>query len=48
MALAGGTSVLMLPFFTTGTEVERFVRLVDGRARVVLLLETAAALVRLA
>ncbi len=46
-ALAGGAGVLMLPFFTTAVEVERFVRLVDGRARVVLLLETAAAVVRL-
>ena len=46
-ALAGGAGVLMLPFFTTAAEVERFVRLVDGRARIVLLLETAAALVRL-
>src|SRR4029077_17731612 len=46
-ALAGGANVLMLPFFTTTAEVEGFVRLVDGRARIVLLLETAAALVRL-
>ena len=45
--MPGAPSVLMLPFFTTAAEVERFVRLVDGRARVVLLLETAAALVRL-
>jgi len=46
-ALAGGARVLMLPYFTHAGEVQRFVRLVDGRARVVLLLETAAALVRL-
>jgi HpcH/HpaI aldolase/citrate lyase family len=46
-ALAGGARVLMLPYFTTAAEVERFVRLVDGRARVVVLLETAAALIRL-
>jgi len=46
-ALAGRASVLMLPFFTRAAEVESFVRLIDGRARVVLLLETAAALVRL-
>jgi hypothetical protein len=46
-ALAAGASVLMLPFFTGPSEVERFVRFVDGRARVVLLLETAAAVVRL-
>jgi HpcH/HpaI aldolase/citrate lyase family protein len=46
-ALAAGASVLMLPFFVAAAEVDRFVRLVDGRARVVLLLETMAALVRL-
>ena len=46
-ALAGGAGVLMLPFFTTAGEVEGLVRLADGRARIVLLLETAAALVRL-
>lgn len=46
-ALAGGARVLMLPYFTSAQEVRRFVRLVDGRARAVLLLETAAALVRL-
>jgi hypothetical protein len=46
-AICGGASVLMLPFFSRASEVDRFVRLVDGRARVVLLLETAAAVVRL-
>lgn len=46
-ALARRASVLMLPFFTTAHEVERFVQLVDGRAEIVLLLETAAAAVRL-
>ncbi len=46
-AIDAGASVLMLPFFTQAVEVERFVRLVDGRARAVLLLETAAAVVRL-
>jgi hypothetical protein len=46
-AIAAGASVVMLPFFTGPSEVERFVRLVDGRARIVLLLETAAAIVRL-
>jgi hypothetical protein len=46
-AIEAGAAVLMLPFFTAGAEVERFVRLVDRRARVVLLLETAAAVVRL-
>ena len=46
-ALDRGASVLMLPFFTTAAEVDRFVGLVKGRARVVLLLETAGAVVRL-
>jgi 2-keto-3-deoxy-L-rhamnonate aldolase RhmA len=35
--------VTLIPFFTTCEEVERFVRMVDGRAKVVLLLETTAA-----
>jgi citrate lyase beta subunit len=46
-ALAGGVTVLMLPFFSMPAEAERFVRLVDRRAKVTLLLETAAAVVRL-
>jgi hypothetical protein len=46
-ALANGASVLMLPYFFGAEEVEEFVRLVDGRASVVLLLETSAAVVRL-
>jgi hypothetical protein len=46
-ALCLGATVLMLPFFTTAQEVERFVRLTDARAQVVLLLETTAAVVRL-
>ena len=46
-SIAAGASVLMLPFFKGPTEVETFVRLVDGRARVSLLLETVAAVVRL-
>ena len=46
-ALDAGARVLMLPFFRTAGEVERFVRLVDGRASVSLLLETITAAVRL-
>ncbi|MCK6451504.1 MAG: aldolase/citrate lyase family protein [Alphaproteobacteria bacterium] len=46
-ALAAGVRVLMLPFFHTAHEVGRFVRLVDGRAEVVALLETAAAALRI-
>src|SRR5262245_52756403 len=47
VAIEGGAAVLMLPYFTGADEVERFVRLVDRRARVVVLVETAAAIVRL-
>jgi hypothetical protein len=46
-AVAHGAAVLMLPYFFSASEVEEFVRLVDDRAKVVLLLETAAAVVRL-
>jgi hypothetical protein len=43
VALAHGADVLMLPFFRSAAEVERFVRLVRGRALVSLLLETPEA-----
>ena len=43
MLLAHGVQVLMLPMFQTAEQVARFVALVDGRAEVVLLLETPAA-----
>jgi len=46
-AIGAGAAALMLPFFVCPSQVEAFVRLVDGRATVVLLLETAPALVRL-
>ena len=46
-ALEAGASVLMLPYFKTAAEVEAFVGLVGGRAKVVLLLETVPAVVRL-
>jgi citrate lyase beta subunit len=42
-AIGLGAKVLMLPFYTTPFEVETFVKLVDGRAKPVILLETAAA-----
>ena len=45
-ALARGVKVLMLPFFRTAAEVDTFVRLLDRRARTVILLETAPAAVR--
>ena len=41
--LSLGADVLMLPYFKTVSEVRCFVDLVDGRARSVLLLETASA-----
>lgn len=44
--LAFGTDVIMLPMFRTRKEVARFIELVDGRARTMLLLETPEALVR--
>jgi hypothetical protein len=45
-ALEHGAQVLMLPFFHAAQEVDAFTRLVRGRAKVVILLETAAAAVR--
>ena len=41
--LAAGVEVIMLPYFQSAIEAERFIRLLDGRATPVLLLETAAA-----
>lgn len=38
-----GADVIMLPMFKTAHEVEKFVRYVDGRAKVQLLVETAEA-----
>lgn len=38
-----GVEVVMLPFFHTVAEAERFIRLLDGRAAAVLLVETAEA-----
>lgn len=44
--LAAGAGVIMLPLFETAAVAERFVRLVDRRARTILLVETGPALVR--
>jgi len=44
--IGAGADVVMLPYFTGPAEVERFVDAVGGRARTTLLLETAAAVVR--
>ncbi len=46
-ALLGRATVLMLPFFKTAAEVDEFVGLVGGRAKIVVLLETMPAVVRL-
>lgn len=46
--VAHGARVLMLPMVATAAEAGRFVALVRGRARVVLLVETAAALAAVA
>jgi 2-keto-3-deoxy-L-rhamnonate aldolase RhmA len=44
--IAAGADVVMLPMFTHADEVQAFVEAIRGRARVCLLLETAAAVVR--
>jgi hypothetical protein len=41
--IAGGAKVIMLPYFKTPAEVEQFVRLVDGRAVTLPLVETREA-----
>jgi len=46
-ALGLGASVLMLPCFATAGEVEQFLCCVRGRARVVILVELAAAVMRI-
>lgn len=45
--IIGGADIVMLPMFKTVQEVVKFIGLVQGRARVCLLLETAEALARL-
>lgn len=42
-SIEAGADILMLPFFKTVEEVKEFVRLVDGRAQTLLLLETVEA-----
>jgi 2-keto-3-deoxy-L-rhamnonate aldolase RhmA len=46
-AISLGADSIMLPLFYSAEEAERFCKLVDGRCRVVLLVETPAAMVRL-
>ncbi len=45
--LDAGADIVMLPYFRTVAEVQRFLALVDGRAKTMLLLETAEAADRL-
>lgn len=45
--ITSGADEIMLPMFTTAREVKQFINFVDGRAKTVLLLETAQALVRI-
>lgn len=42
-AIAAGADILMLPYFKTAREVETFIRLVDGRAKTLPLVETPEA-----
>ena len=46
--LAGGTDVVMLPYFFTPADVRSFVAMVDGRCKVSLLVETKSAVGQLA
>lgn len=41
--IAAGADIIMLPFFKTVEEVQTFIRLVDGRAKTLLLMETVEA-----
>jgi hypothetical protein len=45
--LREGARVVMLPFFRSAGEVDKFVRMVARRARTIILVETGAALVRI-
>jgi 2-keto-3-deoxy-L-rhamnonate aldolase RhmA len=42
-AIAAGADIVMLPFFKKASEVKRFLRIVDGRVKTMLLLETPEA-----
>lgn len=45
--IKAGADIVMLPFFKTEAEVERFIRIVGGRAKVCLLVETPEAAMQL-
>ena len=42
-AIAAGADIVMLPYFKKASEVKRFLRIVDGRVKTMLLLETPEA-----
>ena len=42
-SIAAGADIIMLPFFKKASEVKRFLRIVDGRVKTMLLLETPEA-----
>lgn len=42
--ISAGANIIMLPYFQTAKEVKRFVDIVDGRVRTVLLFETPSAI----
>ena len=46
-AIAYGADILMLPMVVDHYDVEQFVKMVDGRAKVCIMIETASALARL-
>lgn len=45
--VAAGADIVMLPYFKTVGEIERFLKAVDGRTRTMLLLETPEAVEKL-
>ena len=46
-SIEAGTDLIMLPMFNTAEEVEKVIRIIDGRVRLCLLLETPQALTRI-
>lgn len=45
--IGAGADIIMLPYFTTPEEVEQFIKLVNGRAKTLLLVESARAYERI-
>ncbi len=46
-SIEAGTDVIMLPMFNTAEEVEKVIRIIDGRVRLCLLMETPQSLTRI-